>query len=144
MYKDRHYYWRTVQGSNIAKIRAVRTTCKICTKFTVHVYKKPVYYTSVLKTSLPYKCTQNQFTVQVYTKPAYCTSVTSVTNKERNVHGQTILRNVQGRNITKIRAVQTMCKMCTKFTVQVYKKPVYYASVHKISLLYVYVHSFHY
>ena len=57
---------------------------------------------------------------------------------KRNVHGQTILRNVQGQNITKIRAVHTMCKICIKFTVQVYKKPVYYTSVLKTSLLYKY------
>ena len=37
-------------------------------QFTVQVYTKPVYGTSVYKTSLLYKCTQNQFTVQVYTK----------------------------------------------------------------------------
>ena len=121
-----------------------------CTQnqYTVQVYTKPAHCSSLHKTSLLYKCTQNQYSVQVYTKPVYCTSVT---NKERNVHGQTILRNVQGRNITKIRAVQTMCKMCdvckictkfsvqetsllykctkNQFTVQVYRKPVYCTSV---------------
>ena len=112
-------------------------------QFTVPVYTKPVYYTSVRKTGLPYKCTQNQFTVQMSTKPVYCTSVTG---QQRNVHGQTIIRNVQGQNITKIMAVQTMCNMCkictkftvhvqetslldkctqNQFTVQVYTKPVY-------------------
>ena len=35
----------------------------------------PVYCESVHKTSLLYKCTQNQFNVQVYRKPVYCTSV---------------------------------------------------------------------
>ena len=34
-----------------------------------------VYYISVLKISLLYKCTQNQLTVQVYTKPVDCTIV---------------------------------------------------------------------
>ena len=125
----------------------------------VQVYTKPVYCTSVYKTSrtfvhktsLLYKCTQNQFMIQVYAKPVHRASVHKISllyktsllvNNERNVHGQTILRNVQGQNITKIRAVQTMCKMCnvckicTKFTVQVYKKPVYYTSVHKTSLPY--------
>ena len=59
-----------------------------------------VYSTSVQETSLLYKCTQNQFTVQVYTKPV--TLQVKLVNKERNVHGQTILRNVQGQNITKL------------------------------------------
>ena len=49
------------------------------------------WHKSVHKTSILYKCTKNQFTVQVL-----------LANKERNVHGQTILRNVQGRNITKL------------------------------------------
>ena len=34
-----------------------------------------VYYTSVHKISLQYKCTQNQLSVQVYTKSVECTSV---------------------------------------------------------------------
>ena len=78
-------------------------------QLTVQVYTKPVYYTSVHKTSLPYKCTQNQFNVQVYTKPVYFTSV----------HKTSLL------------------KQCTKnqITVQVYTKAVYYTSIHKTSLL---------
>ena len=75
MYMDRTIL-RNVHGQNITKIRVVQTMCKMCTKFTVQMYKKPVYYTSVHKTSLPYKCAQNQFTVQVYTKPVYCSSET--------------------------------------------------------------------
>ena len=42
---------------------------------------------------LLYKCTQNQFTVQVYKKPVYCTSVnitSLLVNNERNVNGQNI------------------------------------------------------
>ena len=38
-----------------------------------------------------YSCTQNQFTIQVYTKPVYCTSVhktSLLVNNEGNVHGQ--------------------------------------------------------
>ena len=122
------------------------------------MYTKPVYCKSVLKTSLLckytqsvtksvslqqytkpvllYKCLQNQFTVQVYTKLVYWLIMKGM------YMDRTILRNVQGWNITKIRAVQTMCKMCnvckicTKFTVHVYKKPVYHTSVQKNSLLY--------
>ena len=51
----------------------------------------PVYCASVHKTSLMYKCTQNQFNVQVYTKLVYCTSVhitSLLVNNKRNVHGQ--------------------------------------------------------
>ena len=70
-----------------------------CTQnqYTEQVYTKLAHCTSLHKTSLLYKCTQNQFTIQVYIKPVYCTSETG---QQRNVHGQTILRNVQGRNIT--------------------------------------------
>ena len=34
-----------------------------------------VYSTGVHKTSIQYRCAQNQFTVQVYTKPVYSTGV---------------------------------------------------------------------
>ena len=73
------------------------------------MYTKPVNCTSVHKTSVWYKCTQNQFMVQVYTKPVYCTSV---------------------------HKTSSLCK-CTQnqFTVQVYTKPVYCISLHKTSLM---------
>ena len=54
---------------------SVQILCNLCanigtqTKQTNKVYTKPIYCTSVQKTSLLYKCTQNQFTIQVYTKP---------------------------------------------------------------------------
>ena len=78
-------------------------------KQTVQVYTKPVYCTIVHKTSLWYKCTQNQLMVQVYTKPVYSTSV----------HKTSLLYK------------------CTQnqFTVQVYTKSVYCTSLHKTSLL---------
>ena len=44
-------------------------------QFTVPVYTKPIYCTSVLKTSSLYKFTQDQFTMLVYTKPVYRTSI---------------------------------------------------------------------
>ena len=70
-----------------------------CTQnqFMVQVYTKPVYSTSVHKTSLLSKCTQNQFTVQVYTKSVYCTSLHKTSLLVNNE------RNVQGRNITKVK-----------------------------------------
>ena len=40
-----------------------------------------------------YNCAQNQFTIQVYTKPVYCTSVhktSLLVNNERNVPEQNI------------------------------------------------------
>ena len=46
-----------------------------------------------------YMCTQNQFTVQVYTKPVYCTSVHKTSlldNNERNVHGENISKECTG------------------------------------------------
>ena len=94
-------------------------------QFTVQVYTKPVNCTSVHKTSVWYKCTQNQFMVQVYTKPVYCTSVHKTSSLCKCTQNQftvqvytkpvywlimkgmymdrTILRNVQGRNITKVK-----------------------------------------
>ena len=60
----------------------------------VHVYRNLVKNTSVQKTSLKYKCTENQFKVQVYRKPVYSTSVQKTSLKymctERNVQGQTL------------------------------------------------------
>ena len=55
--------------------------CKMCTKL------------------LLYKCTQNQFTVQVYTKLVYRTSVHKtrlLVNNESNAHGQNNTKDVQG------------------------------------------------
>ena len=80
----------------------------------------PVYYASVHKTSLLYKRIQNQFTVQVYTKPVYCTSVHKTSSPCKciqnqfsvqftSLHKASLLvnneRNVQGRNITKVKLV---------------------------------------
>ena len=76
-------------------------------QFTVQVYTKPVYCTGVHKISLMYKCTQsqlmyrctqNQFTAQVYTKPVYGTILHIYMDN--------------GQNITKVKAVQTMRKVC--------------------------------
>ena len=63
----------------------------------VQVYTKPVYCTSVHKTSSPCQCTQNQLTVQVHTKLVY-----SLIMKGMYME-RTILRNVQGRNIIKVK-----------------------------------------
>ena len=84
------------------------------------MYTKPVYFTSVHKTSLLKQCTKNQITVQVYTKPIYYTRVHKASllcirtqrldgdrqtdfdiNNERNVQGWNITNNVQVWNITK-------------------------------------------
>ena len=85
------------------------------------MFTKPVYYTSVHKTSLLKQCTKNQITVQVYTKAVYYTSIhktsllsghktsllckcTKRLDRERdrqtdfNINNE---RNVQGQNITK-------------------------------------------
>ena len=81
-------------------------------QFTVQVYTKPVYCKSVHKTSLWYKCIQNQFTVQVYTKPVHRASVHKISFCTKLVYwlimkgmyiDRTIIRNVQGRNITKVK-----------------------------------------
>ena len=61
--------------------------------FSVQVYTKPLYYTSIHTTSLLCKCTQNQSTVQMYKKVGQRDRQTDFNfNNERNV---------QGRNITK-------------------------------------------
>ena len=69
----------------------------------------PVYCASVHKTSILYKCLQNQFTVQQYTKPVYCTSV------PKPVYGTSVYKT------------SSLCK-CTQnqFTVQVYTILVYW------------------
>ena len=72
----------------------------------VQVYTKPVKCTGVHKTSRLYMCTNNQFTVQVYTKPVDYSSVHKTSLLVNNES------NVQGQNITKGKALQTMCKMC--------------------------------
>ena len=95
MYKDRTL--RNVHGRNITKVRLFELCAKYLQIVTVQVYTKPVYCTSVHKTSSLCKCTQNQFTVQVYTKPVYWLIV------KRMYMDRTILRNVKGRNITKVK-----------------------------------------
>ena len=64
-----------------------------------------VYYISVLKICLLYKCTQNQLTVQVYTKPVDYTSAHKsrlVFKCTQNQFAKLVTNkwNVQGRNIT--------------------------------------------
>ena len=123
----------------VCKHRHTDTNTSCCTSRVTFMAKtdmpSPVYCGSVHKTSLLYKCTQNQFMVQVYTKSVHCASVHKISllyktsllvNNERNVHGQNNskectgtehyqgegmyrdgtlprLRNVQGRNITKVK-----------------------------------------
>ena len=85
-------------------------------RFTVQVYRKPVYSTSVQKTSLQYKCTEIQFTVQVYiqktslqykcTKIKECTG-TDITHQSKDIeyHTDRTLHstgNVQGQTHIKI------------------------------------------
>ena len=64
-------------------------------QFTVQLYTKPVYCTSVHKTSLLYKCTQNQFThiTSLHTKPVHCANV--YMNRI-----ECLVWNVHGRNIS--------------------------------------------
>ena len=69
-------------ANKLFKIR--KLFANFCTSF-VWVYTNPVYYTSIHKDSLLYKCTKNQFTVQVYTKPVYQVYTNLGTNKW-NVH----------------------------------------------------------
>ena len=109
---------KTLPVAHLDLLSKLKQTCHH--QFTVQVYSKPVYCTSVHKTSLLYKCTQSQFTVQVYTKPVYCTSVHKWLIMKGMYMDRTLLRNVDGRNITKVKAVQTMCKMCSKCVLTVY------------------------
>ena len=78
--------------------------CKICTKFTVQLYKKPVYNTSVHKTSLPYKCTQNLLPYK------WNWSIKKGMYTDRQY-----LRNVQGWNITKsfFKSKLVLCTLLT-------------------------------
>ena len=81
----------------------------------------PVYCASVHKTSLLFKCTQNQFTVQMYTKSVYCISVhkTSLLYKchkisfSTTVHKTSLLykctQNVWDGTLP---TMITMCKLC--------------------------------
>ena len=83
------------------------------------------FSTAVHKTSLLYKCTQNQFTVQVYTKLVYWLIMKGM------YMDRTLLRNVHGRNITKVQVSQNQFLYnCTQnqFTI-------HYTSVHKTSLV---------
>ena len=57
-----------------------KLVCALTCMFTVHVHTKPVCSTAVHKTSLQYRCTQNQFTVQVYTKSVYSIGVLKPVN----------------------------------------------------------------
>ena len=58
-----------------------------------NVHGRNITKVQVSQNQFLYNCTQNQFTIQVYTKPVYCTSVhktSLLVNNERNVHGQNI------------------------------------------------------
>ena len=63
-----------------------RLGCVKCTQnqLTVQGYTKPVYCTSVYKTSSPCKCTQNQFSVQFTSLH----KASLLVNNERNIQGQ--------------------------------------------------------
>ena len=93
---------------------------------TLQRYKchKISFSTTVHKTSLLYKCTQNQFTVQVYTKLVYWLRM-------KGMYKDRTLRNVHGRNITKVRLFELCAKYVQTVTVQVYTKLVYCTSVSK-------------
>ena len=94
----------------------------------------PVYCESVHKTSILYKCIQNQYTVKVYTKPVYCTSVHK-TNYMYNFTQNQFMAQVYTKPVygtkpiycTSVHKTSSLCK-CTQsqFTVQVYTKPVYW------------------
>ena len=64
----------------------------------VYCASVPVYDTSVHKTSLLYKCTQNQFThiTSLHTKPVHCANVymNRIECLVWNVHGQNISYNI--------------------------------------------------
>ena len=55
--------------------------------------------------------------VQVFTKPVYGTSLhktSLMVNNERNVHGQNITKEYTWKEHYQGKGVQTMCKMCAK------------------------------
>ena len=69
------------------------------------------------------KCTQNQLTVQGYTKPVYCTSLhktSLLVNNERNVHGQNIKKDCTWTEHYK--GTTTVHKTIILYTIQVYTK----------------------
>ena len=102
-------YTKPVQCTSVHKAGLLHK----CTQnqFTKAVYKKPNYCASIHKTSLQYKYTQNQFIMQVDTKPVFCTNVQkgwTETDRQFSIlimkgmyRDGTLLRNVQGCNITK-------------------------------------------
>ena len=74
---------RNVHEGNITKVRLCELCAKCVQNVTVQVYTN----------QLTVQVYTNQLTVQVYTKPVYCTSVhktSLLVNNERNVHGQNI------------------------------------------------------
>ena len=66
-------------------------------KFTVQVYRKPVYSTSVQKTSLKYMCTERNVQGQTLHINLYCTTIEYHTDRtfyvRRNVQGQTHIKD---------------------------------------------------
>ena len=68
------------------------------------------------------KCVQT-VTVQVYTKPVYCTSVhktSLLVNNERNVHGQNVTKECTWTEHYK--GTTTVHKTIILYTIQVYTK----------------------
>ena len=97
---------RNVHGRNITKVIG-------CVNYVQNMYKLVLY-----------KCTQNQFTVQVYTKLVYWLIM-------KGMYKDRTLRNVHGRNVTKVRLFELCAKYVQTVTVQVYTKLVYCTSVSK-------------
>ena len=71
-----------------------------------NVHGQKIKKVQVSQKQFLYNCTQNQFTVQVYTKLVYWLIMKGM------YMDRTLLRNVHGRNITKVQ--------------QLYTKPLYY------------------
>ena len=75
----RYICWRGPLSSGIASLAQIVTRLQFRgteNQFTVQKYRKPVYSTSVHKTSLQYNCTENQFKVQMYMEECTGTDIT--------------------------------------------------------------------
>ena len=91
------------------------TFLSVCLQYTgAH---KQVNSTGAHKTSLQYRCTQNQFTVQMYTKPVYSTDVRT----QNQFTVQVYIKPVYSTGVHKT-SLQDMYTQ-NQFTGHVYTKP---------------------
>ena len=103
---------RNVHGRNITKVRLYDLFAKCVQNVNVQLYTN----------QLTVQVYTNQLTVQVYTKPVYCTSVHKTSLIMKGIYMDRRSRNVHGRNITKVRLCELCAKYLQTVTVQVYTK----------------------